>query len=322
MSSEDNLFQAVTYDDEYWANYLAARPKYHRSGFYDKVFDYHNAHAAGYDTVHDVGTGPGQVAGMLVHPFQHVVASDLNETHLSICKHRNAESAEKMSFLLCKGEDVANSVPAASADAIFSGEALILMDYNKAVESFAQILKPGGTLAVWYYGRPTFSDGDNAASCQDLYDRIANRQFGKIIKGGSAAKTAYWEQVTDAMASWLDSVAFSADKWTDVERHKWNVHGKMTFYDEDACDFTFDVPSRITASERVTENRDDELWAEMWNASEVKRFIDANLPSFKHELNEDAEVDGLYQELEKAMGGREAKRRISWPVVLLLATRK
>lgn len=261
---EGNIFQVKDYDDAYWTNYLAARPKYHESGFYDEVFAYHDAHSADYDTVHDVGTGPGQVAGMLMQRFKHVVASDMEQTHLNICKHRTASGAyaDQMTFVLCKGEELAAHVPPGSADAVFSGEALALMDFNKAVESFAKVLKPGGTLAVWYYGRPMFAEGDSSTLCQSLYKEIANRQFGRIIKGGPPAKTAFWKDTTDCMASWLDSVRFSEAQWKDVRRHKWNTHGKMTFYDEAACDFKFEVSSAITEGEIVSEKRDEDLWAE------------------------------------------------------------
>lgn len=56
--------------------------------------------------------------------------------------------------------------------------------------------------------------------------------------------------------------------------------------------------------------------------SEVRRFVDANLPTFKSTVTQDEELEELYRKLEQAMGGEAVKRKIAWPVVLLLASRK
>ena len=56
----------------------------------------------------------------------------------------------------------------------------------------------------------------------------------------------------------------------------------------------------------------------------VKRFVAVNLPQFEEEKGgkEDEVIAKMYQELEEAMGGQEAERVNTWPVVLILATRK
>jgi ubiquinone/menaquinone biosynthesis C-methylase UbiE len=316
-NSAANIFQVSDYDESYWDNYLKARPKYSEGGFYDKILTYHERHAGQYRVAHDVGTGPGQVAAVLSTHFETVVASDVNQTHLDVCKHRKGPRERNITFVLCPGEEISTHVPAASADAIFSGEALALMDTKKALDAFATILKQNCTLAVWYYGRPIFAD----PKCQHIYDKIVNVLFGSIIKGGSV-KTE-WKCTTDVMASWFDSVRFEESQWKDVERYKWNTHGKMTFYDKEACDFSFDITSAIGRKERVVQEPDAGMWAELWNVDEVRRFVHVNLPGFAAQgLLDHPAVTGLFEELEVAMGGKEAKHTIAWPVVLLLATKK
>lgn len=381
MASRDdntaNFFHNSEYDEAYWDQYLAARPKYNTCGFYDKIFRYHDAHSAAYDTAHDIATGPGQVATVLATRFRHVVASDANEAHVGICRHRNSSLAKttdgdgyagsedgsprmtflvasrlrnavlakttdgdrddsencddsdddgspRMTFLVAPGESVAASVPRASADAVFLGEGLALMDPTAAFAGFCRMLRPGGTMAVWFYGRPTFADGPEKARCQEIYGRIATKRFGGFIKGGGGGpeKTAGWKRATDMLASWFDNVVFPKEDWKDVERHKWNTGGKMCFYDDEACDFPVETSSVISEDEKVVESTDDSLWAESWNVAEVRRFLEVNLPSFHEAEDEDPEVEAWYDELEAAMGGKDTKRKIVWPVVLLLATRR
>lgn len=344
------------YDEAYWDQYLAARPKYDTCGFYDQVFAYHDEHhsptstssGGGYDTAHDVATGPGQVARVLAaRGFGHVVASDANAAHLDICRHRNAggssaseteaETKTKWDFLVSPGEGIADHVPPASADAVFVGEALALMDAGAAINGFARVLKPGGTLAVWFYGRPLFvsadddddTDKEQNEKCQALYDRIVTTLFGRAIKGGGPAQQTGWKRATDGMAGWFDNVVFSSDTWADVRRRKWNPHGRLCFYDDEACDFPVEPavrPAVANNEETQAEVVDHDFWAERWDVGEVRRFVEVNLPKFDAVAGArgaaDAEVEAWYEELGAAMGGPGAKRKIAWPVVLLLASRK
>lgn len=324
MSSKNkdttNFWHNTEYDEVYWDRYLAARPKYDTCNFYDRVFAYHDAHSGSYDTAHDIGTGPGQVARILASRFQEVIASDPNVTHVDICRRRNAATQAEMQFLLSSAEELPEKVPPGSADAIFVGEALALMDPEAALRAFGRVLKPGGTLAIWFYGRPAFADGD-WGKCQALYDKIITKLTGAMIRGGGPKSTAGWKRATDMMASWFDNVAFPAESWENVERYKWNTDSTLVFYDKEACDFPIETSSMVTEDEKVSNSSDEDFWAEYWNLSEVRRFIEVNVPGI-YVSDKDPEVEAWYEELELAMGGKEAKRKISWPVALLLATNK
>lgn len=315
-----NSFHNPEYDEGYWDQYLAARPKYDTCNFYDRVFAYHDAHSSSYDTAHDIGTGPGQVARVLASRFQKVVASDPNVTHVDICRHRNAASASRMQFLLSSAEELPGKVAPASADAVFVGEALALMDTEAAFHAFSRVLKPGGTLAIWFYGRPTFADGDRQR-CQSLYDKIITKLTGAMIRGSGPKSSAGWKRATDMMTSWFDNVAFPAESWKDVQRYKWNTGAKLVFYDKEACGFPIEPSSVITEDEKVSEISDEDLWAEYWDLSEVRRFIEVNVPGI-YTKDKDSKVEAWYDELGLAMGDKDAKRKIAWPVVSLLATRK
>jgi trans-aconitate 3-methyltransferase len=199
MTSEQNgsknIFNVTSYNETYWESYLEARPKYTNGNFYEKIFAYHQAHSGYYNVAHDIGTGPGQVAAVLSDRFTHVIASDLNQTHLDVCQHRNAKK-RNISCALCSGEEISSHASAGSADTVFCAEALALMNAEEALNAFAEILKPNGTLAVWYYGRPIFTDPE----CQRIYDEMVSILFGHIIKGGgSPTKTEQWKRTNDIM---------------------------------------------------------------------------------------------------------------------------
>ncbi|KAK6079333.1 methyltransferase type 11 domain-containing protein [Seiridium cupressi] len=321
-SNSKNFWRLDEYDKLYWENYLAARPDYTPSNFYDTLYSYHDPHSACYDVAHDIGAGPGQVANVIASRFNHVIASDANETHLAAARHHNSVRSN-IEFMLCPGEKVAASVPRASCDAIFCAEAIPLMDKERAITGFAKMLKPNGTLAVWFYGRPLFTDG-NREACQAIYAKVFNTKAAKMLQGNSPEFRAGWKHGIDTIASWLDNVEFPAETWKDVERRKWNTHTKIEFNDQEAMlGLPIEVASNIDHKrERIMEIRDEKFWARSWNVGEVCNFIEALLPTNHAELDQDPEIQGRFEELSEAMGGEEARRAISWPAVLLLATKK
>lgn len=324
-----NFWHRADYDEAFWANYLAARPKYDANGFYDLLYRYHDAHSARYDVAYDVGTGPGQVAGVFAGRFRRVIASDKNDAHLKAAKKYHGH-LPNIEFRLCPGEDAALGVPAASCDAVACAEAIPLMDHERALASFARVLRPGGTLAVWFYGRPIFAEGDDrAAACQEVYGRLFTAAAAKVVEAGGPALRAGWKASNDVIASELDAVGFPPETWRDVERHKWNTAsggpgGANMEFNDALPGVPIDRPSRVDLGrEKVTHVRDAAFWAERWDAGEVRNFIRALLPTAGHaQLDQDPALRGLFDELAEAMGGEGAKRQIGWPVVLLLATRK
>lgn len=321
-----NFFKATTYNESYWDDYMAARAKY-SSDFYDRVFQYQKAHSSSHDVAHDVGTGPGQVAAELGKHFNSVIASDTNSTHLAVALTRLEKSGvkDKVTWVSSGAEDLSSKYPAASASLVTVAECLPLLDVPRAMSSFAHLLQPDGTLAIWFYGRPAFTEPEFAATCQPILNDILDLTFEKLIKGGNSVHQAAWKSATDTLESWLDNVTLSPDIWQDVYRYKWNAHLPMPVVGPNACDFVIEPKSNVDeATEKVVKQEDPQFWAESWNVGEVRRFVECLIPSFE-DLKANgvyAHVEPKYQELEKAMGGKDAQRAFTWPVVLILATRK
>src|ERR1700761_653224 len=210
MTSTDdtaNLFKRANYDENYWNNYLAARPRYDQP-FYQSIYDYHKSHHGLTEIAHDVGTGPGQVAAELSRHFNRVVASDNNDTHLAVAQHRlgSLVSSRKVSLVRCSAEALAEAHPPCSTDLITAAECLPLINADKAIQAFSTILKPNGTLAIWFYGRPVFAEPEYASKCQPILESIIDISFSKIVKGGGPQHKAAWKCATDRMGSFLGDI--------------------------------------------------------------------------------------------------------------------
>ncbi|KAL4865661.1 hypothetical protein BDV12DRAFT_199954 [Aspergillus spectabilis] len=308
----------------YWQGYLKTRPKYPVS-FLDRIYRYHASHARTslFGTAHDVGAGPGQVSAQLALKFAHVVVSDSSAEHVTLAEsylQRTAISPSKFEFTVSRGEDLGSRYPPGSADLIVCALMFPLMDTVAALKSFRTLLKPGGTLAIWFYGRAHFSEPKYAPTCQALLDAIINHHFAGVIKGGGPESRAECKRVADSIASWLDYIPFSEDEWVAVERHKWNRSwASLGFFGHEAGDFAFEPESNVRDSELVDEREDRNLWRKDWDAAQLKEFVQYIYP---FECMDEDPVVPLWNDLVVAMGGLHARRAFSWPVAIVLATRR
>jgi len=311
-------------DTEFWDAYVSSRPMYSQS-FYERMYEHHAAHSTSFAVAHDVGCGAGQVAAELASHFDHVVASDNIAHHLAVAKARLTPlfDASRISYAHCTGEDLASHHKPASADMVAAAEAMVLMDADAGLRSFATVLKPGGTLATWFYGRPTFSEPAFFDKCQPILDKIMVLNWTKVIRGSGPKRMSGFKRCADGMDSWLDFVRFPKDTWVDVQRLKRNTHGTLPFFGKEACGFDVEPATNVAPEEKLVIERDPEFWLNRWDMAALKKYFSVLFPGFREAIGEgDKEIDGLYEQLTVAMGGEGAVRKFTWPCVLLLATRR
>ena len=315
-SSDSSLFDGGADFD--WIKYTTHRPAY-SSSFYDRIWTYHQSHSNHWTLAHDVGTGPGNVAEVLGARFDKVMASDPSGFHTAVARRRLA--ASNVTVEQCRAEDLVTLVGPdghGKADLVTLAECIPLMDAERAFSGFAELLGPGGTLAVWFYGKPIFV-GEGQERSQQIYDRIAGKAFSRIFP----IKGTIWQQAFTVMASWLDNIGFPSEDWTDVERTKWNHDKPLCFLPEEYFDFEVKHENSVTADEKVEERVDRDFWAkEHCGVDWVEGFIDAQFPWKSTDDEIGAQLKPMYKELEEAMGGQGSKTKIAWPVALVLATRK
>ncbi|EGE07709.1 hypothetical protein TEQG_06692 [Trichophyton equinum CBS 127.97] len=193
---------------------------------------------------------------------------------LPCCRERPQREPSRVST----GEELAAKFPPASADLVVCPLMFPLMDCNAALTSFQSLLKPNGTLAIWFYSRVHFSEPEYAQTCQPLLDRIINHHYGREIQGNGPEHSAKWKPVADQIASWLDNVPFAEAEWHSVERWKWNRSWTdMGFFTQGACDFKVEPTSCVGEKEKVIEIEDRNFWRKDWDVPPASQQDSRNL---------------------------------------------
>ncbi|KAL8661931.1 MAG: hypothetical protein Q9202_005132 [Teloschistes flavicans] len=318
----ENFWKVPAHQTDFWSAYVSTRPNY-SPPFYRRIYDHHTSHSSSFQVAHDVGCGAGQVTAELATRFNHVVASELNETHLVVARERLQPDfdEQRVSYRLSMGEHLAEHYPSNSADLIVAAEAMVLMDEQLALQSFAKLLRPGGTLAFWFYGRPTFADHKLHSKGQPLIDTIMVRNWATVIqKDSGPRRRAGFRRAAEGMSSWLDYVPLDPSIWTDVNRIKWNTYGTLPFFEEQACGFPIKTKNRVGRGEKTETIEDRDWWRNDWGVEQLKDYFRVLFPGFKDAVGEgNEEMESIYDELRKVMGKSEAA--FTWPVSLVLASR-
>ncbi|KAL8724368.1 MAG: hypothetical protein Q9166_007989 [cf. Caloplaca sp. 2 TL-2023] len=325
QKDSEDFWKVEADDHEFWDAYVSTRPNYSQS-FYQFIHDYHSSHSSSHDLAHDVGCGAGQVTAELTNHYTHVIASDTDADHLAVAKARltAAYDESRVSYTHSKAEDLCTHHATGSADMIAAAEVIVLMDRETGLQSFARILKPGGTLAAWFYGRPTFSSSALLAEAQPILDQIMVLNWQKVISGSGPRRAWGFKRCADAMASWLDFLPFSADTWTDVRRYKWNTHGTLPFFGKEACGYEIEATSNVVeGEEKEVIEEDHDFWVNEWDIAALKEYFRVLFPGFREAIGEgDKEIDALFGQLGEIMGGDGKSEKFTWPVALVLATRR
>ncbi|KAL8738823.1 MAG: hypothetical protein Q9181_000427 [Wetmoreana brouardii] len=318
----ENFWKVPANRPAFWSAYVSTRPNY-SPPFYRLIYDHHASHSSSWKVAHDVGCGAGQVTAELATRFGHVVASEINDTHLVAAERRLRPDFpdQKVSYKHTMGEHLAEHYPWGSADLIATAEAMVLMDDQAALQSFARLLRPGGTLAFWFYGRPTFADARLHAKAQPLIDALMVRNWAKVIQGSGPRRLAGFKRAAEGMSSWLDYVRLDPLVWTHVHRIKWNTYGTLPFFGQEAGGFPVKSMNRIGPKEKLETIEDRDWWRNDWDVEQLKNYFRVLFPAFKDAVGEgNEEVNAIYDELEEKMGKSTAA--FTWPVVLVMATRR
>ena len=120
-------------------------------------------------------------------------------------------------------EELGDWVEESSLDMITVAEAIPLIDHAVFVAAAAMVLRPAGTLAIWFYGQALFVDEGVREQCQAVLEEIIERFFDRArpFKGTAMVRSARTSR------SYLDGVAFPRRERKEVERMKWNCDRPM-----------------------------------------------------------------------------------------------
>ncbi|KAG7287777.1 hypothetical protein NEMBOFW57_007292 [Staphylotrichum longicolle] len=319
---------AIQQDAAFWREYIASRPSPPEE-FFRVIQDYHRTHGDPTTALaHDVGTGPGNIAERLLRYYDRVVGSDVN-------KHALAAAPELVSSDLIKRLTLVHSPAESLADAVDEtiggkgktdlttvSECIPLLDAPRALAAFRSLLRTGGTLAIYFYGRPIFTGGPDPARLDALYDRIATRICSFLLPFKGTPGFPVHQRAAEALVSQLDSIALPSAEWEDVIRYKWNADVSLLFNSKEGYDFEFEPVDRREEGETTEEIRDRTWWQDEWDADRIKAYLDSVYPSYIEKAGpvRYAEIEQGIDEFRELLGG--GKVTVSFPVVLILATKK
>lgn len=190
-----------------------------------------------------------------------------------------------------------------------------------ALHNISILLRPGGTVAIWFYGPPFFIDADISSACQPVLDAIMDHNFRPLVSGGDQSQKKTWKRAADGEFSWLDYIPFPAEQWQDVRRHKWNTGARLSFFTPEACDFPVEPISRVGKHDKVTEEQNPKFWQVSWDLEKLRSFVTASFPKPGEMAGPDDKMDKMFEQLADAMGGSHVTVKLSWPAVLILASK-
>lgn len=275
---------------------------------------------------HDVGTGPGNIAARLTKYFDLVVGSDINGGALEAAPAVvSGDALKRMAFVHSPAEAVAHSTPAqyggqGTTDLVTVSECMPLLDAPGALKAFHTLLRPGGTLAIYFYGPALFTD-TKLDVCNAIYDQIATRicTFNQPMKGSPGFP--FHLRAGEALLSEMDSLAIPAEEWASIERTKWNCDHPLLFNSKAGFDFDWTPVDRRGPNERTFEISDRTFWEHRWGINEIRSYLDSVYPNWRDKAGtKAAELEPLFEQLARALN--DEKTKVTFPVVLILATKK
>lgn len=188
-----------SFKPEEGANYAQHRRDYHPA-LYQLVIDQHTATGGKLDTILDVGCGPGMAARMLAPRFSHAIGLDPSEGMISTARSLGGVSStgEAICFDVSSAEDLGSDlsprVQDGTVDLITAATAAHWFDMSKFWQRAAQILRPGGSVAIWTssYMR-TDPSVPNFAAVQSAIDKLEDLLKEYMLPGNLLVHNLYAE---------------------------------------------------------------------------------------------------------------------------------
>ncbi|KAI1132546.1 S-adenosyl-L-methionine-dependent methyltransferase [Nemania abortiva] len=314
----------------FWRAYIANRPS-PPERFLQLIYSYHKENGDPRTAVaHDVGTGPGNIAHRLLPYFDYVVGSDVAEDALNIARVLiPPDDLKRMEFVCCPAEELVEAplpkhTGPGETDLLLVSECMPLLDAPRALKAFHTMLRPGGTLAIYFYGRPIFV-GANSETYNDMYSQIADGALQCMQPfEGTPSFPAYHRSGT-TLLSWLDNIELPTESWEKVERRKWNNDHPLSFCGKEGYGFEIETVDRTHPGEMKKGTIDRDFWVGEMNTDGLAAYMASVLPGYRGRpdtADRVAKVDGMLRQLKVAMGGGDSKARVAFPVILILATKK
>ncbi|KAI8959869.1 hypothetical protein F5Y11DRAFT_350078 [Daldinia sp. FL1419] len=295
------------------SNYAQFRRDYHPA-LYNRILDQHTSTGGKLDTLLDVGCGPGIAVRTLATRFQHAIGFDPSEGMIASAKELGGTSGsgEPIRFEVSAAEDL-TGIPDASIDLLTAATAAHWFNMPAFWARAAQVLKPGGSVALWTYKSAKIADSvPNAAAIQAAVQAFQKEHLVKhMLPGNFLVQNLY----ADLPLPWtVDPPVVNFDK-ESFSRTEWGTGNEGA------------LPGDQFFAVGEPEVDLDKLEALMATVSTVKRWREAN-PG-KAGTEEDVvrlirrRVEGLLHEVGVEKGKEVVKRAESevlpLPLIVIIA---
>ncbi|WP_460457164.1 class I SAM-dependent methyltransferase [Arenimonas alkanexedens] len=143
------------------AEYARARPTYPK-----ELFAWVSDQCRHHDLAWDVGCGNGQASLALAHHFQRVHASDASEAQIAA-----APVDPRITWRVESAEH--SALRNHSVDLVTAAQAYHWFNQERFCAETLRVLRPGGVVAVWCYGRTRVDHG-----VDDVFDTLYHERLG------------------------------------------------------------------------------------------------------------------------------------------------
>jgi len=168
--TQESTFRSYGKDES--KRYAQLRLAYH-SSVYESIITQHTATGGQLDSLLDVGCGPGLATRDLAAYFKHATGIDAGESMIEVAQSMDMKTStsEPVVFKLTSAENMAG-IGDNSIDVITAANAAHWFDMPKFWERASQVLKPGGSVAMWTSGElVAHSDTPNATKINEAFKR-------------------------------------------------------------------------------------------------------------------------------------------------------
>jgi len=217
--------------------YAALRRKYHPT-VYQTILNHHKFTGGQLDHVLDVGCGPGLATQDLAPHFAHATGLDAGSSMIAVARSLGLQTAssEPVRFELSSAEAM-EGVEDGSVDLITAANAAHWFDMPAFWKRAAQVLKPGGSVAVWTSGEiAAHGDTPNAVAINEAFARFKEEYLrpyyerGNLLTEGGYRDLGMPWDVEPVVGGFDDSSLFRKE-W-DVSTEQFFVGSEVPFTTE------------------------------------------------------------------------------------------